>query len=191
MVMNLNLGCGNKILEGYTNVDKYDYYNCDVVHDLETFPYPFEDNSVDSILLCHVLEHIGQDPKIFNNILTELYRICKPEALINIIVPHPRHDDFISDPTHVRPITVLGLSLYDKEQNEIWQSSGAANTPLGLILGIDFKIENVQYQVEDEIMKKYNSKELTKEELEHLMKHHNNVIKQTTIKWRVKKSSVN
>ena len=81
--------------------------------------------------------------------------------------------------------------MYDKEQNEIWQSSGAANTPLGLILGIDFKIENVQYQVEDEIMKKYNSKELTKEELEHLMKHHNNVIKQTTIKWRVKKSSVN
>ena len=95
--MNLNLGCGNKILEGYTNVDKYDYYNCDVVHDLETFPYPFEDNSVDNILLCHVLEHIGQDPEIFNNILTELYRICKPEASIDIIVPHPRHDDFISD----------------------------------------------------------------------------------------------
>ena len=189
--MNLNLGCGNKILEGYTNVDKYDYYNCDVVHDLETFPYPFEDNSVDNILLCHVLEHIGQDPEIFNNILTELYRICKPEASIDIIVPHPRHDDFISDPTHVRPITVLGLSLYDKEQNEIWQSQGAANTPLGLILGIDFKIENVQYQVEDEIMKKFNSKELTKKELEHLMLHHNNVIKQTTIKWRVKKNSVN
>ena len=37
-------------------------------------------------------------------------------------------------------------------------------------------------------MKKYNSKELTKEELEHLMKHHNNVIKQTTIKWRVKRA---
>ena len=45
--MNLNLGCGNKILEGYTNVDKYDYYNCDIVHDLEKFPYPFENNSID------------------------------------------------------------------------------------------------------------------------------------------------
>mgnify|MGYP007000079929 len=77
-----------------------------------------------------VLEHIGQDPEIFNNILSELYRICKSEALITIAVPHPRHDDFIADPTHVRPITVLGLSLYDREQNEIWQSQGAANTPL-------------------------------------------------------------
>ena len=28
------------------------------------------------------------------------------------------HDDFISDPTHVRPITVLGLQLYDKELNK-------------------------------------------------------------------------
>ena len=26
------------------------------------------------------------------------------------------HDDFLADPTHVRSITVLGLSLYDKEK---------------------------------------------------------------------------
>ncbi len=189
--MNLNLGCGNKLLEGYTNVDKYDYYKCDVVQDLELFPYPFEDNSVDNILLCHVLEHIGQDPQIFNNILQELYRICKPEALINIIVPHPRHDDFISDPTHVRPITVLGLSLYDREQNEMWQSMGAANTPLGIVLGVDFKIENVEYQLEDDILKKYQSKEISKDELDSLMRHQNNIVKQSTIKWRVKKRVIN
>ena len=168
--MKLNLGCGNKLLKGYVNLDKFSYYKCDVTHDLEKFPYPFKNDSVNEILLSHVLEHIGQQPDTFINIIKELYRICTNNALIVINVPHPRHDDFISDPTHVRPITVLGLSLYDKEQNEIWQSKGAANTPLGLILGIDFKIENVQYQVEDEIMKKYNSNELTKEELEHLMK---------------------
>ena len=189
--MKLNLGCGNKILDGYTNVDKYSYYNCDVVHDLETFPYPFEENSVDSILLSHVLEHIGQDPQIFNNILLELYRICKPDALITIAVPHPRHDDFIADPTHVRPITVLGLALYDKEQNEIWQSKGAANTPLGLILGVDFKIENVKYEIEQEVMQKYDANIISKNELDNLMKHHNNIIKQTTIEWRVKKSLIN
>ena len=67
--MNLNLGCGNKLLDGFVNVDKFDYYNCDVVHDLELFPYPFENDSVNHILLSHVLEHIGQEPEIFNNIL--------------------------------------------------------------------------------------------------------------------------
>ena len=75
--MKLNLGSGSKILKGYVNVDKFQYYNPDVVHDLEKFPYPFEDNSVDEILLSHVLEHIGQNPDVFNNIIKELYRICK------------------------------------------------------------------------------------------------------------------
>ena len=185
--MNLNLGCGSKILEGYTNVDKYDYYNCDIVHDLEKFPYPFENNSIDKILLSHVLEHIGQDPNIFNKIIVEFYRICKPEALIEIIVPHPRHDDFIADPTHVRPITVLGLSLFDKELNEVWALEGAANTPLALILDVNFKIENAQHQVDNHFKAKVQSKELTFSEVENLSKYQNNIIKQTVILWRVKK----
>ncbi|GIR90283.1 MAG: hypothetical protein CM15mP89_2880 [Gammaproteobacteria bacterium] len=36
--MKVNLGCGNKILQGWVNLDKYDVYPVDVVHDLETFP---------------------------------------------------------------------------------------------------------------------------------------------------------
>ena len=142
--MKLNLGCGNKILDGYLNVDKFDYYNVDKVHDLEKFPYPFDNDTVDEILLSHVLEHIGQDPNIFNEILKEFYRVCKNQAVIDIAVPHPRHDDFISDPTHVRPITLLGLSLYDKSLNEEWAKSGAANTPLGLIHKVNFKMKDWQ-----------------------------------------------
>ena len=67
--MKLNLGSGSKLLDNYTNVDKYEYFNPDVVHDLEHFPYPFNDDSVDEILLSHVLEHIGQSPDIFLKII--------------------------------------------------------------------------------------------------------------------------
>ena len=139
--MKLNLGCGSKILDGYVNVDKYSYYKPDVIHDLEKFPYPFEDNSIDEIFLSHVLEHIGQSPEIFMKIIKEFYRICHDNSLIKIIVPHPRHDDFISDPTHVRPITILGLQLFDKDLNFKWEKQNAANTPLAIINNVNFKIK--------------------------------------------------
>lgn len=183
--MNLNLGCGSKIYDDYVNVDKFDLYDIDIQHDLEKFPYPFDDNSVEEIILSHVLEHIGQDPAIFIKILKEFYRICKNQALINISVPHPRHDDFISDPTHVRPITVTGLSLFDKAQNEEWERIGAANTPLGLIHNLNFKIESVSYKIEDDIMSKFKEGQIDQQRFDFMIKHYNNIIKQIDIKWRV------
>ena len=167
--MKLNLGCGNKIKDGYVNIDKFDVYNIDIKHDLEKFPYPFENNSVEEILLSHVLEHIGQEPDIFIKILKEFYRICKNEAIIHINVPHPRHDDFISDPTHVRPITVLGLSLFDKSQNIKWEKNGAANTPLALIHNINFKIESVNYLIEKDVMSKFEAGTIDKLKLDYIM----------------------
>ena len=181
--MKLNLGSGSKILKGYVNVDKFQYYNPDVVHDLEKFPYPFEDNSVDEILLSHVLEHIGQNPDVFNNIIKELYRICKNNSIVDIRVPHPRHDDFISDPTHVRPITILGLQLYDKNLNEKWEKMNAANSPLALIHGVNFAIKDVNFVLENNYIKLLENKEIDQNELRECIKKYNNVVKEMKIKW--------
>ena len=137
----MNLGSGSKRIENYLNVDKFDKFNPDIVHDLETFPFPFEDNSVDKIILSHVLEHIGQHPDTFNSIMKELFRICKNGSILDITVPHPRHDDFLSDPTHVRPITVGTLALYDKKKNEQWIQDKVANSPLALIHNVNFEIK--------------------------------------------------
>ena len=183
--MKLNLGCGNKIIDGYINLDKFDTYNVDVKHDLEKFPYPFEDNTVEEIILSHVLEHIGQSPDVFIKILKELYRICKNQALIEISVPHPRHDNFIADPTHVRPITIFGLSLFDKALNKKWEKNGAANTPLALIHDVNFCIEDSSYDLEDVILTKFNNGEIDKTTLDYMIKHYNNIVTQINIKWRV------
>ena len=183
--MKLNLGSGSKILEGYTNVDKYDYYKPDVVHDLEIFPYPFKDNSVDEILLSHVLEHIGQSPDIFLGIVKEFYRICRNNSIIKIIVPHPRHDDFMADPTHVRPITISGLQLFDKDLNIKWEKNKVANTPLALINGVNFKIKNVKYSLDENYMKKYKDKKINNQEIDEDVLRLNNVVKQIEIDWQV------
>ena len=50
----------------------------------------------------HVLEHLGRDTDTFLAIWKELYRVAAPGATVRIVVPHPRHQDFLQDPTHVR-----------------------------------------------------------------------------------------
>ena len=184
-MLKLNLGCGSKILDGYKNVDKFNYYKPDIIHDLEVTPYPFEKNSVDEILLSHVLEHIGQNPNVFNNIIKEFYRICKNKSIIHIIVPHPNHDDFVSDPTHVRPITVLGLQLYDKELNQKWEAMKAANTPLALIHNVNFKILSADFKLETKYIALLKEKKIFEDDLKEYINNYNNVVKEMNIKWCV------
>ena len=80
-------------------------------------------------------------------------------------------------------------SLYNKELNEEWAKKGAANTPLGLIHDVDFRISEVNYVIEDEIMTKHQNGELDRLQLDFYMKHYNNVIKQINIKWIVNKNN--
>ena len=166
------------------------FYNSKILKnkiDLETFTIdnmriPLPDNSIDVVITCHAIE---SNRKSMKSIIKELYRICKKNALIIIKVPHPRHEDFLSDPTHVRPITVLGLSLFDQKLNKEWQKIGAANTPLGLIHDVNFNVENYEYVLDGDIMSKRNLDKLNDEELQKMMLYNNNVIKQININLRV------
>lgn len=94
--MKLNLGCGNKRLAGFTGVDRIKTPAVDVIYDLDVFPYPFADNSVDEILLDNVLEHLDDVIKV----TTEIYRLAAPGALIKIRVPYFKSNSAFTDPTH-------------------------------------------------------------------------------------------
>lgn len=163
-------------IEGYINVDKYGKH--DMQHDLESFPWPWEDSSVDEIILNHVLEHLGQDTEIYLNIIKQIYRICKDQALVHIAVPHPRHDDFINDPTHVRAITVESIGLFSKKNNEIWIKNGYANSPLGIYLDVDLEIQNVSFKPDQEWFHLLKEKKVSNEEFYSSAKKFNNVIKE-------------
>ncbi|WP_269624011.1 class I SAM-dependent methyltransferase [Prochlorococcus marinus] len=135
----LNLGCGEKRFPGYLNVDKFG--TPDLKHDLESFPWPWEANSVSEIALIHVLEHLGKETEVYFGIFKEMYRVCKHGSKIQIIVPHFRHQFFYDDPTHVRVVTPLSLKLFSKKLNQKWVKEGKSNSTLGLYLNIDFELK--------------------------------------------------
>ena len=81
--MKLNLGSGNNPKEGFINIDRVKTDKVDLVFDLNDFPYPFKDNSVDEIYCRHFLEHLND----FDTALREFHRILKKEGTLEIIVP--------------------------------------------------------------------------------------------------------
>ncbi len=183
--MKLNLGSAHKRFEGFKNLDKFEIFKPDILHDLEKFPYPIKDNSVDEIKMHHILEHIGRDSDTYNSIMKEIYRISSHGATIDIRVPHPRHDHYLADPTHVRPITKLGLELYDKELNLKWKKEGSSNSQLGLIHNVNFKIINIIITLEKKYHDLLNSKKINNLELQEYINKYNNVVIETNFFLKV------
>ena len=86
--LRLNLGCGDKILPGYVNVDVVEAragHKPDVICDLHDLA-PFADNSVDEILSVHVVEHFWRWE--VTEILREWLRVLKPGAPLVIECPN-------------------------------------------------------------------------------------------------------
>jgi len=182
--MRLNLGCGGRKFPDWINVDKFPTCSPDQMVDLEQFPWPWPDSSVDEVRMYHVLEHLGADTEICLGIIKELYRICRDDAAIHIIVPHPRHDDFLNDPTHVRPVTRESFYLLSQAANREWLACGAANTPLGLYIGVDLAVESATYVLAEPWNSLYEQKKLSPEELQQAIRLYNNVVKQLDMRLR-------
>ena len=84
----LNLGCGDKILQGYVNVDVVESrlgHKPDVICDLHRLT-PFEDDSVDEILSVHVVEHFWRWEVV--DILKEWVRVLKPGGKMILECPN-------------------------------------------------------------------------------------------------------
>ncbi len=99
-LIRLNLGCGDKILSGYINVDVVESRGgkkpdilCDL-HNLKIFP----DNYADEILSVHVIEHFWQWE--VSDILKEWIRVLKPGGKMIIECPNliSAAEEFLKNP---------------------------------------------------------------------------------------------
>lgn len=79
----LNLGCGNKPLKGYFNVD-IGSESCDIAWDVRTIP--LDDNKVEEIISAHLFEHLSNHE--VRNVLKEWRRVLKPGGRLILEMPN-------------------------------------------------------------------------------------------------------
>jgi SAM-dependent methyltransferase len=92
----LDVGCGMNKHEGAIGLDNNPRTAADVIHDLGSAPYPFEDNEFDLVVSNHTAEHVP-DLMAF---IAELHRVTKPGGRIRLLTPHYTNPDWATDPTH-------------------------------------------------------------------------------------------
>ena len=100
MPLKPNLGCGDKILPGYVNVDVVESRlgkRPDVLCDLIKLT-PFEDDSVDEVLSVHVIEHIWRWEVL--SFLREWVRVLRPGGKMILECPNliTACEEFLKNP---------------------------------------------------------------------------------------------
>lgn len=80
----LHLGCGDKRLEGFINVDIRPHSSVDIIDDISQLT-KFEDNSVSLIYASHVLEHFGRHK--YMDVLKLWHQKLKVGGVLRLSVP--------------------------------------------------------------------------------------------------------
>ena len=100
--MILHLGCGTVPMPHAVNVDRVALDGVDVVHDLDAYPWPFDDGQFTEVKAQQLFEHIA-DPVAF---MAEVWRVLVPGGLLLLRVPHYQSENAFTDPTHRRFCTM-------------------------------------------------------------------------------------
>jgi len=149
--LKLNIGCGNKKIEGFTGVDKFDCAAVDIICDVENEKLPIDDNIVTDIILDNVIEHFNDIPKVIN----ELIRVSKNGALIKIITPHFSSLSSWIDPTHRHHLSYFSFDHFEKESASHYVGKGITIEQrklsfggglMGIIARMIFKISPKRYE---------------------------------------------
>ena len=83
--MILDLGCGANKKPGCVGVDCCAVEGVDVVHDLFTFPWPFEDGAAEAVKCSHFFEHVPA--ALRPAFMREIWRVLVPGGTAEIATP--------------------------------------------------------------------------------------------------------
>lgn len=98
MSTRLNLACGSKAKKGWINLDLVKQDGVDVVHDLDVFPWPFDDSSMTEIEAWDIFEHVDHPCEF----MVECHRVLRPGRYLHIHTSYFLNPESFTDPTHKR-----------------------------------------------------------------------------------------
>lgn len=163
MYKELLVGCGNRRdkdmglydrmkFENLVTLDMSSSCNPDIVHDLNIFPYPFDDNEFDEIHAYDVLEHVGNigDYLHFFNEFSEYWRILKPGGWMFITVPMWNSMFAMGDPGHTR-ILAPGVFVFLSQREYKSQISHTKMTDYRSIYKADFDLIKIEEYKETQL----------------------------------------
>lgn len=110
----LDLGCGNAKEEGAVGIDYRSDQGVDIVHDLNVYPWPLENDSFDLVVCKHIIEHLSDVIKV----MEEIYRILKRGGTVKIYTPHISNIMSFKDPTHKWHFTCGSFDYFIKGLKE-------------------------------------------------------------------------
>lgn len=112
----LDIGGGRTPQPGFVNIDIRDLPEVDIVHDVESIPWPLPDNCVLVAVASHLVEHISPAHFGFVHFMNEVWRVLKPGGEFAISCPHGSSQGFLQDPTHVNPCNETTWAYFDPEE---------------------------------------------------------------------------
>lgn len=107
--MKIDLACGQRKKEGFIGIDNAGDF-ADIKHDLFTFPWPLEDDSVEEVWCSHFYEHIPGMMR--GQWMDELFRVMKVGAKATVICPNAFCVRASQDFTHQWPPVVPSSFYY-------------------------------------------------------------------------------
>lgn len=93
----LDVGAGAKAEDGFTSLDVTPYFRPDVL--AVAAALPFADDVFGEVRCWHVLEHLPRTDLI--PAMNEMWRVLKPDGLIDIELPVFPYWSAMADPTHI------------------------------------------------------------------------------------------
>jgi len=137
----VSLACGQNKPDGFIGIDCVDIDGVDLVWNLNYYPWPIDDGSVDEIECSHYIEHIPFDWHDAINTATndiyidpgktaprkdglikfmdECYRILKPGGKMSVVSPYYSSVRAWQDPTHRRAISENTFFYFNKQWREM------------------------------------------------------------------------